>query len=110
MHHKVLVIGYGNSIRGDDAFGPLVAERLEQTLQADRVEVLSRHLLTPELAADVRDASLVIFIDASSDGPVGQTVCRRITAKLRPPNVKPCWMRPVTAVRAPLPGTPNLSL
>ena len=78
MQHKVLVIGYGNSIRGDDAFGPVVADRLEESSQLPCVSILSRHLLTPELAENIRDARLVIFVDASADGAVGQVLCRRI--------------------------------
>lgn len=80
MNRSVLVIGYGNSLRGDDAFGPIVAARLAASPWADRVTILSRHLLTPELAADVRDVSLVIFVDATTDGPVGQVLCRRLAA------------------------------
>lgn len=74
----VLIIGYGNSIRGDDAFGRIVAERLEDDPPGAEIEILSRHLLTPELAEQVRDSSLVIFVDAAADGAVGQVRCRRI--------------------------------
>lgn len=78
MQRKVLIIGYGNSIRGDDAFGPIVADRLEQTLQLPSVSILGRHLLTPELAENIRDADLVIFVDASAEGAVGEVLCRKI--------------------------------
>ena len=47
MSHQVLVIGYGNSIRGDDAFGPIVAGQLAASGEFPEVSVLSRHLLTP---------------------------------------------------------------
>jgi hydrogenase maturation protease len=79
MGPRILVIGYGNSLRGDDAFGPLVAQRLAEDASARDVDILVRHQLTPELAENIRDASLVIFIDASADGEVGEVVCRRLT-------------------------------
>ena len=71
---KVVVIGFGSPIRGDDAFGPLVADQLMQELTSPQVEVLSRHILTAELAEVLRDATLVVFVDAATDGPVGQIV------------------------------------
>jgi hydrogenase maturation protease len=78
MPPRVLVIGYGNSIRGDDAFGPVVAEQLDQALPPCDVDIFVRHQLTPELAENIRDASLVIFVDASADGTAGEVVCRRL--------------------------------
>src|SRR5215472_11158149 len=37
-------------------------------------------------------------------------VCIRISPKLRPPKLKPCWTRPVTVTLTPLPGTPKFWL
>jgi hydrogenase maturation protease len=76
---KVVVIGYGNPIRGDDAVGPMAAERLAQAEWCESVEVLSRHVLTTELIAEVSEATLVIFIDAATDGPIGEVRCRSLT-------------------------------
>ena len=76
----VLVIGYGNTLRGDDAFGPVVADRLRQTVDPDRVSVVTCHQLTPELAADVAACERVIFIDASLASPAGKLVCRPLSA------------------------------
>ncbi|MBD3165450.1 hydrogenase maturation protease [bacterium] len=69
---RALIIGYGNTLRGDDGVGRIVAETLQQRL-ADRehVQVLSVHQLTPELAADLAEAGRVLFIDASSEGEPG---------------------------------------
>lgn len=60
----LLVIGYGNTLRGDDAVGRRVAEALQE-LRLPGVRVLSCDLLTPELADPVSKASRVIFVDAS---------------------------------------------
>jgi hydrogenase maturation protease len=67
MNDRVLVIGYGSPIRGDDAIGPLVADRLIDTIDSERVVVHSRHILTAEL---------VIFLDASVEGVPGEVRCR----------------------------------
>jgi hydrogenase maturation protease len=64
---KVLVIGIGNRLRQDDAFGPIVAEELEKQLDDPRVEVRECAGLTPELAENVSKAEHVLFIDASAD-------------------------------------------
>jgi len=73
---RVLVVGYGNTLRGDDAFGPVVADRLRQVVDSDRVRVLSLHQLTPELAEEIAVCDRVIFIDASLASPAGELVCR----------------------------------
>jgi hydrogenase maturation protease len=75
---RVLIIGYGSPIRGDDAVGPLVADRLLDELESDRIRVFSRHILTAELVENVRDAGLVIFLDAAMEGTAGEVRCRRV--------------------------------
>jgi hydrogenase maturation protease len=63
----VLVIGYGNTLRGDDGIGPAVAEEVA-ALGLPGVRVIVAHQLTPELAADLADARLVVFVDAAAGG------------------------------------------
>jgi hydrogenase maturation protease len=77
---KQLIIGYGSPIRGDDALGPLAADRLADRTLPEGVEVLSRHVLTAELAADLADKDRVVFLDAAVDTPPGEVRCQRITA------------------------------
>jgi hydrogenase maturation protease len=67
-----LVIGYGNSLRGDDAVGRLLVEEVE-AWELPGVRTLSVHQLTPELALDMAEAERVIFLDAALPGP-GTTV------------------------------------
>ena len=66
---KVLVIGIGNDLRGDDAAGRRAAEAVEQAAAAGahHAEVLQVHQLTPELAAELQSCSSVVFLDASAD-------------------------------------------
>jgi hydrogenase maturation protease len=61
----VLVVAIGNPSRGDDALGPLAAERL-QALEVPGVEVMTDFQLQVEHALDVRGRSRVLFIDASA--------------------------------------------
>lgn len=64
----VLVIGYGNTLRGDDGVGPRVAEAIGR-LQLPGVRALICPLLTPELADPISRAGKVIFVDAAVDAP-----------------------------------------
>lgn len=61
---KTLVIGYGNTLRGDDGVGYLVAEAVADWHLPD-VEAYPCHQLTPELAADMAEVERVIFVDAT---------------------------------------------
>ena len=63
-----LVIGYGNTLRGDDGVGPAAAAAVEAWRRAD-LRVISCHQLGPELAAPISAARRVIFVDAAAGGP-----------------------------------------
>ena len=65
---KVLVIGYGNTLRGDDGVGPRVAEAVGH-LGLPGVRTLICPLLTPELADPISKVENVIFVDAAVDAP-----------------------------------------
>lgn len=66
---RVVVIGYGSSLRRDDGAGPRAAEAVESwALPGVQVRALTQ--LVPELAADLAEANLALFLDArASDGP-----------------------------------------
>lgn len=61
---SILIIGYGNTLRGDDGVGFRLAEFIDSQ-RWDNVCVLAVHQLTPELAANIAKAKAVIFIDAA---------------------------------------------
>lgn len=65
----LLVIGYGNELRGDDAVGPRAA-RLVASWQRTGVKALAVPQLAPELAAELADAERVAFVDAAAEGRV----------------------------------------
>ncbi len=74
----IYVIGFGSTLRGDDAFGPMVAERLADRMVCDDVRIDICQGLTPDLALPLARAEAAIFIDCSADGVVGELVQRRI--------------------------------
>ncbi len=66
MNAPVLVFGWGNRARGDDALGPLAIERLRANLPANApIEFLEDYQLLPEHALDLVGRARVLFIDAS---------------------------------------------
>ncbi|MBE0468429.1 MAG: hydrogenase maturation protease [Methyloprofundus sp.] len=63
--NALLVFGYGNLSRGDDALGPLVIEYIENNLQVPELEIMTDFQLQIEHALDLEGRRLVLFIDAS---------------------------------------------
>ncbi len=62
----ILVFGYGNLGRGDDALGPELLEMLHNTTAAgEKVDFLTDFQLQIEHALDLEHRLLVLFIDAS---------------------------------------------
>jgi hydrogenase maturation protease len=82
---RVLIIGYGNPLRADDGLGWQAADRLAAGLKDAPVEALAVHQLTPELGESIRDAGLVIFIDAAHEGQPGTWTCAPVQ-----PDMTPC--------------------
>lgn len=64
----LLVIGYGNTLRGDDGVGPRTVEAFAE-LNLPGVETLVFPQLTPELADPMSRAETVVFVDAAVDAP-----------------------------------------
>jgi len=66
----LLVLAWGNPSRGDDALGPLLAERLQGHAQAapltQRLEVLTDFQLQVEHALDLAGRERVLFVDAAN--------------------------------------------
>jgi len=64
MSGTAMVIGYGNELRSDDAIGQRVANVIN-SWHLSNVQSLAVHQLTPELAANLANVNLAIFVDAS---------------------------------------------
>jgi hydrogenase maturation protease len=78
---KTLIIGIGNSLRGDDGVGVRAALALEQRLAGEDVEVIACCQLTPELCAPIAQAGLVVFIDATIDCEAGTIHIEKLRPK-----------------------------
>ena len=64
----LLVFGWGNPSRGDDALGPLFVDAVE-AMRLPEVECLTDFQLQVEHALDLRGRSRVLFVDASGTAP-----------------------------------------
>jgi hydrogenase maturation protease len=69
MTASVLVLGYGNELRGDDAVGPRIAEAVAGW-DKPGVRALAVTQLTPELADALAGVERVIFVDACAEAGV----------------------------------------
>jgi len=96
---SVLVIGYGNTLRGDDGFGVAAAEQLRETSKTDQVRVLTCQQLTPELASEMSKVDRVIMIDAARGNTPGLITVSKVepesdlttfTHELRPSTLLAC--------------------
>jgi hydrogenase maturation protease len=70
MTAPLLVFGWGNPSRGDDALGPLFVEQLKALAGAGatgRVDFLDEYQLQIEHALDLVGRTAVLFVDASVD-------------------------------------------
>jgi hydrogenase maturation protease len=65
-NNKILLIGYGNPIRGDDGLGPAIADFFEKKKIAG-LTIDSDYQLTVEDSSQVAENDIVIFADASLD-------------------------------------------
>lgn len=76
---RLLVIGFGNPLRSDDAAGWLAARELSLE-DVEEVRVVAAHQLLPEAAEMVSNAERVLFIDAARHGNPGEIVCDDVAA------------------------------
>jgi hydrogenase maturation protease len=74
----LVVIGFGNTLRQDDGFGPAVVERLSERVDDERILLLAPSTLTPEHAAILADTRRVVFIDACAELSPGEVARRDV--------------------------------
>jgi hydrogenase maturation protease len=61
-----VVVGYGNELRGEDAFGVDVIKELEK-FHLKNTKLISAFQLTPEIVLELLEADEIIFIDACNN-------------------------------------------
>lgn len=75
----VLILGYGNTLRGDDALGIHTAHALHDFYCTDGgIRVLATSQLTFDLAEDISQAKMVLFIDAAESGSAGEICAEEV--------------------------------
>jgi len=82
MTLPLLVFGWGNRSRGDDALGPLCVERLRVAFtQRQDIEFLDDYQLMIEHVLDLQGRARVLFVDASLGcAPPFETLALRAAA------------------------------
>lgn len=76
----ILIIAYGNAMRGDDAVGLHAARELERQFRDDpEVDIVACQQLMPEMADDISGSELVIFLDACCGEEPGTVRCKHIS-------------------------------
>jgi hydrogenase maturation protease len=81
MKCELVIVGFGNTLRGDDGFGAAVVDRLLERELPLGVSVLARATLTPDLAETLAQSRSVIFIDANAELEPGRVDFRQITVE-----------------------------
>ena len=81
---RILIIGWGNPLRGDDGVGWRAAERLAETLEGHDVAVRVSHQLMPEFAEEISRSGFVVFIDAACDNGAGELRFERVEPDCAP--------------------------
>jgi len=80
----VWIIGYGNPQRRDDGIGPYAVTKLREILNhKEGIHFYALHQLEPDLAFELRDATLIIFVDAAMNELRGGWEWTRVEPELR---------------------------
>jgi hydrogenase maturation protease len=69
MDKKVLIVGYGNSLRNDDGIGPVIAEKYREYLGIENtnIETMSLPQLDIILVPKLSEVDLAIFVDVRAE-------------------------------------------
>lgn len=75
----ILIIGYGNPLRGDDALGQVAAAHLARHFRDDDdIHVRNVQQLTPELSQTIATYETVLLIDARHETPPGRLLIAEV--------------------------------
>ncbi len=83
---KIVIIGYGNSLRMDDGLGWYVVDRLREKFRSNDITFLREHQLLPEMAEDIAAADIALFIDAREGDTPGRIRNEQVLPKTDPPS------------------------
>ena len=85
---RVVVIGWGNDARGDDALGPLLLRRIAEA--RPELDIVEDYQLQIEHALDLEGYDAVVFVDASR-GLTEPFVFREIAPSAAPTHTLRCF-------------------
>jgi hydrogenase maturation protease len=93
---RVVLVGYGSVLRGDDAVGQRVVQELWRQRSSlgelASAKFVLAECLVPEMALDVTAAGLVVFADAACDGRTpGEVKLEWLASGARQPVAMGCW-------------------
>ncbi|MEW6615558.1 MAG: hydrogenase maturation protease [Thermodesulfobacteriota bacterium] len=81
---SIWIIGYGNPQRRDDGIGPYAVTKLREILKhREEIHFFAPHQLEPDLAFELKDAALIIFVDAAMNELRGGWEWTRVEPELR---------------------------
>ena len=76
-HISVLVLGIGNLVMGDDGFGVIVAQKLQQSYRfPDNVEIMDGGTLGLDLLPKLENITNLVLVDAVETGEKAGTCIR----------------------------------
>jgi hydrogenase maturation protease len=83
--NRALVLACGNPQRGDDGAALHIADCLRSGLCDPETNIHSQQQWTPELAEQISEAEIVIFVDAAAGLPPGEIACRTLQPRQHTP-------------------------
>lgn len=81
-HPEVLIVGYGNVLRGDDGVGSLVVRHLAETDVPEGVRLVDGATAGMDVAFHLEGAGRVVIVDAAATGAAPGTVVEMTGAEL----------------------------
>ena len=84
LESKILIVGYGNPYREDDAIGHVIAEAIEKWAaekKFDNITVITAYQLELEMVEDVAEHDFVVFIDAHVENYSNEIVFDKVVPK-----------------------------
>jgi hydrogenase maturation protease len=81
-----LILACGNPLRGDDGAAWYLADALQRNTLPDGIRILVQQQWTPELAADIAEATSVLFLDSSLSQAPGSVTLRPVSPASAPPS------------------------
>ena len=91
-----VLLACGNSLREDDGVGLRIAEAVQKAVPAAQLRVIAAHQWTPELAVELADVELVIFVDANAADEPG--VVRVVSIRARGEQMETHGLDPSTVL------------